>query len=71
MSCSKDEVTSTPKDETTSNSKEELTPEITFPTGTTNYFISGINFDNRPNTKTISFTSNVPWSASVDRKSVV
>lgn len=66
MSCSKDEVTSTPKDETTSNSKEELTPEITFPTGTTNYFISGINFDNRPNTKTISFTSNVPWSASVD-----
>lgn len=47
-------------------SKDELIPEVTFPVGTTDYFQTSIDFDNKAGEKTISFTSNVAWSASVD-----
>ncbi len=47
-------------------SKDELIPEISFPTGTPDYFKTSIDFDNRANEQTITFTSNVPWTASVD-----
>ena len=47
-------------------SKDELIPEVIFPVGTTDYFQTSIDFDNKAGEKTISFTSNVAWSASVD-----
>lgn len=47
-------------------SKDDLVPEITFPIGTTDYFKSSVDFDNNSGEKTISFTSNVSWTASVD-----
>lgn len=47
-------------------SKDEPIPEVTFPAGTTDYFQSSVDFDNKAGEKTITFTSNVPWSANVD-----
>lgn len=48
-------------------SEDEIIPEITFPEGSTDYFKTSVDFDNTSGEKSISFTSNVDWSASVDQ----
>lgn len=45
---------------------DEVIPEVTFPQGSVDYFEESIDFDNLANEKTVSFTSNVPWTISVD-----
>ena len=47
-------------------SNDELVPEVSFPEGSVDYFEESIDFDNQAGEKTISFTSNVPWTISVD-----
>ena len=59
-SCSKDEQPTQFVDE------PKLVPEVSFPLGTTDYFKSSVDFDNKSGEKTISFTSNVAWRVSVD-----
>lgn len=44
----------------------DVIPEVTFPAGTTDYFKSNVVFDNNAGEKSITFTSNVSWTASVD-----
>ena len=51
---------------TTSCSNDEITPEVSIPKGSINYFENSIDFDNHANEKSISFVSNVPWTISVD-----
>lgn len=45
---------------------EETIPQVTIPTGSTNYFVESINFDHTASTKVVSFDCNVPWKVSVD-----
>lgn len=47
-------------------STEELVPEVTFPSGTPDYFKKSIDFDNHAGEQVITFKSNVPWSVTVD-----
>ncbi len=46
-------------------SSDDTVSEITFPSGSTNYFKTSVDFDHNANEKTISFTSTVPWQATV------
>ncbi len=46
-------------------SKDDVTPEVTVPAGTTNYFNTGLDFDSKASEKTITFQSNVPWTVTV------
>lgn len=48
-------------------SKDDLIPQLSLSEGTPNYFVSSIDFDSHANEKSISFTSNVSWTASVDK----
>lgn len=50
---------------TASCSKDEIIPEVKFPEGTTDFFKTRIDFDHLSDEKTITFTSNVPWTAEV------
>lgn len=47
-------------------SNDELVPEVFFPEGGIDYFEESVDFDNHADEKTISFTSNVPWTISVN-----
>lgn len=47
-------------------SNEEIVPEVTFPQGSIDYFEESLDFGSNADEKTISFSSNVPWTISVD-----
>lgn len=49
-----------------SEADNDLTPELTFPQETSDFFVIRETFANEASEKTISFTSNVPWSVSID-----
>lgn len=43
-----------------------IVPEILFTSGTTDSLKTGINFDQKAGERTLTFSSNVPWSVKVD-----
>ena len=48
-----------------SGSSEDLTPVIEVPEGSENYFSKSMDFDSDGSEKTLTFTTNVPWTMTV------
>lgn len=46
-------------------SDDDVTPEITVPNGSDNYFVKSMDFGSSASEKTFTFSSNVPWTLSV------
>ena len=46
-------------------SKDETTPELKIPAGSEDYFTKSMDFDTPSAEKKLTFTSNMPWTASV------
>ena len=50
---------------TVSCSKDDVVPELKIPAGSEDYFTKSMDFDTPSAEKKLTFTSNVPWTASV------